>query len=111
MRSVAIGRRGVIIMWGVTAGKASHSTSNARAVTAGKMGRNSSIFNSSQHVFRSQTVRYLQVAQTWNIIKFLFSASPSTPVSGSKCISSMQCKQEAYKDTDTDRGNGVRVSP
>ena len=26
---------------GVTAGKASHNTSNARAVTAGKMGRNS----------------------------------------------------------------------
>ena len=62
------------------------------------------ICNTSKCVFRSQTVRYLQVAQTWNIIKFLFSASPSTPVSGSKCISSMQCKQEAYKDTDTDRG-------
>ena len=43
--SVSIGRRGVIIMWGVTAGKASHNTSNARAVTAGKMGRNSSIYN------------------------------------------------------------------
>ena len=44
-RSVAIGRRGVIIMWGVTAGKASHNTSNASAVTAGKMGRNSSSSN------------------------------------------------------------------
>ena len=28
---------------GVTAGNASHNTSNARGVTAGKMGRNSSI--------------------------------------------------------------------
>ena len=46
-RSVAIGRRGVIIMWGVTAGKARHNTSNARAVTVGKMGRNSSINNAS----------------------------------------------------------------
>ena len=45
MRSVAIGRRGVIIMWGVTAGKSRHNASNARGVTAGKMGRNSSIHN------------------------------------------------------------------
>ena len=41
--AVAIGRMGVIIIeGGVTAGKASHNTSNARVVTAGKMGRNSS---------------------------------------------------------------------
>ena len=45
MRSVAIGRRGVIIMWLVTAGKASHNACNARGVTAGKMGRNSSDTN------------------------------------------------------------------
>ena len=32
---------------GVTAGKASHNTSNARAVTAGKMGRNSSDSNNN----------------------------------------------------------------
>ena len=44
-RSLAVGRRGVIIMWAVTAGKASHNASNARGVTAGKMGRNSSKFN------------------------------------------------------------------
>ena len=44
-RILAIGRRGVIIMWGVTAGKSSHNASNARRVTAGKMGRNSSIYN------------------------------------------------------------------
>ena len=44
-RSVSIGRRGVIIMWGVTARKASDNASNARAVTAGKMGRNSSVYN------------------------------------------------------------------
>ena len=44
-RSIAIGRRSVIIMWGVTAGKASHNASNARGVTAGKMGRNSSTPN------------------------------------------------------------------
>ena len=42
---VAIGWMGVIIMWGVTAGKASHNTSNVRAVTAVKMGRNSSTHN------------------------------------------------------------------
>ena len=30
---------------GVTAGKASHNTSNARGITAGKMGRNSSYLN------------------------------------------------------------------
>ena len=49
-RSVAIGRRGVIIMWGVTAGKASHNASNARGVTAGKMGRNSSISKKTENL-------------------------------------------------------------
>ena len=49
-RSVAIGRRCVIIMRGVTAGKASHNTSNARAVTAGKMGRNSSSRNPANQI-------------------------------------------------------------
>ena len=39
---LAIGRRGVITLFGVTAGKASHNASNARGVTASKMGRNSS---------------------------------------------------------------------
>ena len=33
------------VCWGVTAGKSSHTASNARDVTAGKMGRNSSICN------------------------------------------------------------------
>ena len=32
--------------WGVTVGKASHNASNARGVTASKMGRNSSTINS-----------------------------------------------------------------
>ena len=32
-------------MLGVTVGKASHNASNARGVTAGKMGRNSSYYN------------------------------------------------------------------
>ena len=42
--SIAIGRRGVITVFGVTAGKArSHNASNARGVTTGKMGRNSSL--------------------------------------------------------------------
>ena len=41
MQSLAIGRRCVIIMWGHC------NASNARGVTAGKMGRNSSINNSS----------------------------------------------------------------
>ena len=31
--------------WGVTAGNASHNASNARGVTAGKMGRNSSDYS------------------------------------------------------------------
>ena len=38
--NLAIGRRGVITLLGVTAGKASHNASNARGVAAGKMGRN-----------------------------------------------------------------------
>ena len=33
------------VYWGVTAGNASHNASNARGVTAGKMGRNSSYYN------------------------------------------------------------------
>ena len=33
---------------GVTAGNASHNTSNTRGVTAGKMGRNSSRYNTIQ---------------------------------------------------------------
>ena len=33
------------VCWGVTAGKSSHTASNARDVTAGKMGRNSSMYN------------------------------------------------------------------
>ena len=44
--SLAIGQRGVIIMWGVIAGNTSHNASNARGVTAGKMGRNTSLHNS-----------------------------------------------------------------
>ena len=38
-------RRGVIIIWGVTAGKASHNGSYARGIPAGKIGRNSSYHN------------------------------------------------------------------
>ena len=34
---------------GVSAGKASHKASNARGVTAGKMGRNSSTTKNSNH--------------------------------------------------------------
>ena len=37
------------VCWGVTAGKASHNASNARDVTAGKMGRNSCT-NNKLHV-------------------------------------------------------------
>ena len=43
--SLAIGRRGVITLLGVTAGNVSHNASNARGFTAGKMGRNPSISN------------------------------------------------------------------
>ena len=46
--SLAIGRRGVITLLGVTAGKASHNASNGRVVTAGKMGCNSSIYNTQE---------------------------------------------------------------
>ena len=50
--SLASGTRGAICHWskgchiyvGVTAGKASHNASNARGVTAGKMGRNCSVY-------------------------------------------------------------------
>ena len=42
--SLSIGRRGVITLLGVTAGNVCHNASNARGVTAGKMGRNSSIY-------------------------------------------------------------------
>ena len=39
---------------GVTAGKASHNTCNARAVTAGKMGCNSSVNNRNCHCFSTR---------------------------------------------------------
>ena len=47
LRPLASGARGALplvgrVCWGVTAGNASHNASNARDVTAGKMGRNSS---------------------------------------------------------------------
>ena len=45
--SLAIGRRGVIAILGCHCRKASHNASNARRVTAGKMGRNSSQFNAA----------------------------------------------------------------
>ena len=45
VRSLAIGWRASQQCWGVTAGNASHNASNARGVTAGKMGRNSSEYN------------------------------------------------------------------
>ena len=46
-RALASGSRGALplvggVCWGVTAGKASPNAGNARDVTAGKMGRNSS---------------------------------------------------------------------
>ena len=67
--SVAIGRRGVKIMWGVTAGKASHNTSNARAVTAGKMGRNSSNNNGRKCSCLSWLAGYLiEERRRWLII-------------------------------------------
>ena len=46
---LAVHERGALPLvgaaWGVTARKSSHNASNARGVTAGKMGRNSSPFN------------------------------------------------------------------
>ena len=61
-RSLAIGQRGVIIMWGgVTAGKANHNARNARGVTAGKMGRNSSDFNCNWTMF------VITVSLFWNV--------------------------------------------
>ena len=55
--SLAIGQRGVIIKWGVTAGKANQNASNARGVPVGKMGRNSSIYNRTWMSFRCYTHR------------------------------------------------------
>ena len=51
-RALASGSRGALplvggICWGATTGKANHNTSNARDVTAGKMGRNSSTGNAA----------------------------------------------------------------
>ena len=44
VRSLAIGRRESLQCWGVSEGKARHNSSNVRGVTAGKVGRNCSIF-------------------------------------------------------------------
>ena len=44
-RRLAIGRQASQQCWGVTAGKASHNSSNVRGVTASKLGRNSSTDN------------------------------------------------------------------
>ena len=58
---------GVIIMWGVTAGKASHKAGNARGVTAGKMEHNSSIDNTikiaEQYVYRVHGERCSSVVE------------------------------------------------
>ena len=44
-RILAIGLRASQQCWGVTAGKARHHSSNVRGVTAGEVGRNSSVIN------------------------------------------------------------------
>ena len=49
LRPLASGARGALplvggVCWGIDAGKASHNASNARGVTAGKMGRNASSY-------------------------------------------------------------------
>ena len=54
--SLAIGRRASQQFWGVTAGKGSHNASNARGITAGKMGRNSSVYKDwKQQNMKNQT--------------------------------------------------------
>ena len=53
--ALASGARGALplvggasyLCWGVTAGNESHNASNDSGVTAGKMGRNSSLFNTT----------------------------------------------------------------
>ena len=62
--SLAIGWRGVIIMWGVTAGKASHNASNAWGITAGKMGRNSSNSNPLKVLQSIKTIAIIPIH--WN---------------------------------------------
>ena len=60
LRPLASGARGALplvggVCWGVTAGKASYNACNARGVTSGKMGRNSSVTNLAQScsIFKS----------------------------------------------------------
>ena len=66
-RSLAIGRRASQQLLGVTVGRASYKSSNVRGVIAGKMGRNSSIYNS---VF---TCRHIAI-----------NSSASVPLNGTK---------------------------
>ena len=49
-------------MLGFTAGKASHNANNARGVTVGKMGRNSSIYNT---INRSISSRETVAHRNW----------------------------------------------
>ena len=78
-RNVAIGRMGVIIMWGVTAGKGSHNTSNARAVTADKTGRNSCMskvpFWSMRPLMCSFLILHFLVATIENLGFLIFATS------------------------------------
>ena len=55
---IRIGRRASQQCWGVTAGNARHNSSNVRGVKAGKMGRNSSGYNSTSMI-RRRGVSYL----------------------------------------------------
>ena len=52
---------GVLIMWGVTAGNASHNASNAWGVTAGKMGCNCSGYNDGNFFIRAIQNRFKNV--------------------------------------------------
>ena len=77
-RPLASGARGALPMgggvcWGVTAGKANHSASNARDVTAGKMRRNSSADNDRNDTIKRHDELELLVIIVFD--NFIFSVS------------------------------------
>ena len=75
--NLAIGRRCIITLLGVTAGKASHNASNAMGVTAGEMGHNSGYYNWQIFpTFKQTERRNLQKARAqWHIKKKYFKMS------------------------------------
>ena len=72
MRPLASGTRGALplvggVCWDVIAGNASHNASNARDVTAGKMGCNSSEYNVATPTLYTTKYKFMECVE-----KFLF---------------------------------------